>query len=86
MENSQLKDLQEEVSEATKQYILTTFNSENGKTERQMLKSCESIQRIAKESHPALARRGLACIIKMLKCGLSGKKAAALLCGTAEKW
>ena len=29
MENSQLKDLQEEVSEATKQYILTTFNSEN---------------------------------------------------------
>ena len=30
MENSQLKDLQEEVSEATKQYILTTFNSENG--------------------------------------------------------
>ena len=27
MENSQLKDLQEEVSEATKQYILTTFNS-----------------------------------------------------------
>ena len=24
MENSQLKDLQEEVSEATKQYILTT--------------------------------------------------------------
>ena len=26
MENSQLKDLQEEVSEATKQYILTTFN------------------------------------------------------------
>ena len=25
-----LKDLQEEVSEATKQYILTTFNSENG--------------------------------------------------------
>lgn len=28
MENSQLKDLQEEVSEATKQYILTTFNSE----------------------------------------------------------
>ena len=28
--NSQLKDLQEEVSEATKQYILTTFNSENG--------------------------------------------------------
>ncbi|CAG9876374.1 hypothetical protein BOVA115_647 [Bacteroides ovatus] len=30
MENSQLKDLQEEVSDATKQYILTTFNSENG--------------------------------------------------------
>lgn len=30
MENSQLKDLQEEVSEATKQYTLTTFNSENG--------------------------------------------------------
>ena len=30
MENSQLKDLQEEVSEATKKYILTTFNSENG--------------------------------------------------------
>ena len=30
MENSQLKDLLEEVSEATKQYILTTFNSENG--------------------------------------------------------
>ncbi|EFI12697.1 hypothetical protein HMPREF0106_03123 [Bacteroides sp. D22] len=30
MENSQLKDLQEEVSEATKHYILTTFNSENG--------------------------------------------------------
>ena len=30
MENSQLKDLQEEVSEATKQYIPTTFNSENG--------------------------------------------------------
>ena len=30
MENSQLKDLHEEVSDATKQYILTTFNSENG--------------------------------------------------------
>ena len=41
-----------------------------------MLKSCESIQRIAKESHPALARRGLACIIKMLKCSLSRRESS----------
>ena len=41
-----------------------------------MLKSCESIQRIVKESHPALARRGLACIIKMLKCSLSRRESS----------